>query len=293
MSKKFESNPFLSADEEITEVEELQQRLFHKHDAFKLAFADKDFLLRDELRPVRLQLELLKPELIQQDHGIESSVVIFGSARIPAPSVAQERIEDAKRALQQNPDDKQLQQALAKAKSLADKSHFYDEARRFGQIVSSSDQAQHFVIKTGGGPGVMEAANRGAADAGAKSIAMSIAVSHEREPNPYITPELTFHFHYFAIRKMHLLIRAKALVAFPGGFGTLDELIEALTLLQTKKMTRIPVLLFGENFWRKVINFEALVEEGMVAPEDLALFEYVETAEQAWAAICRFYDIKQ
>ncbi|MCC0055109.1 MAG: LOG family protein [Rhodobiaceae bacterium] len=233
--------------------------------AYRLAFTDHDFILRDELRPVRLQLELLKPELVMQQYGIESTVVIFGSARI------------------QGDDTGSANPAL--------KPH-YEEARKFARIVSEASRDSGFreyVVVSGGGPGIMEAANRGAADIGAPSIGLNIVLPHEQAPNGYITPELCLQFHYFALRKMHFLMRARAVVAFPGGFGTMDELFEALTLIQTGKVRRFPLVLFGEAFWRKVINFDALVEAGTISPQDIDLITFVETAEDGWDAIAGFY----
>jgi hypothetical protein len=261
--------------------------------SYRLAYRDYDFLLRDELRPVRLQLELLKPELILQGHHIESTVVIFGSTRIPEPKVAHERLADAETAARKDPTNEPLARKVGIARSIAEKSKYYEEARRLASLVSkTSKNSIHFnlVVITGGGPGIMEAANRGAYDEGAENIGLNIVLPFEQKPNEYITPELSFQFHYFAVRKMHFLMRAKALVVFPGGFGTLDELFETLTLIQTKKIRPIPVLIFGREFWERIINFEALVEEGTVSPEDIELFRYVETAEEAWGIISKTYD---
>jgi uncharacterized protein (TIGR00730 family) len=253
--------------------------------SYRLAFQDAEFLLREELRPVRLQLELLKPELILQEQGIESTVVVYGSARLQDPESAAVRLEKVLEALKKRPDDLILRQELARARVAMTYAHFYEEARAFGRLVSERGRHRGLVVITGGGGGIMEAANRGAHDVGAKSVGMNIVLPFEQHPNPYITPELCFQFHYFAIRKMHLLMRAKALVAFPGGFGTLDELFEALTLIQTRKVRPIPVLLFGKRFWTKVIHFDALVEAGTIAPEDLRLFHYVSSAQEAWDII--------
>lgn len=233
---------------------------------YRLAFADPDFLCRDELRPVRLQLELLKPELALTEKGIESTVVLFGGARIPDP--------DKKDG--------------ARTKTLADLSKYYDEARKFARICtreSMKNGHRDYVVCTGGGPGVMEAGNRGAADVGGESISLNIVLPHEQSPNQYASPDLCFNFHYFAIRKMHFLMRAKAIAAFPGGFGTMDELFEALTLIQTKRMEPMPILLFGRDFWKKIINWDALAEAGTISPDDLNLFRFVETGEEAWQAI--------
>ncbi|MDO9583326.1 MAG: TIGR00730 family Rossman fold protein [Desulfomicrobium sp.] len=257
-------------------------------ESYRLAFQDQNFLLREELRPVRLQLELLKPELALQEQQIESTIVIYGSARIVDPETAATRLEKVLEGLKKNPDDYLLKQELGKARAAVASSRYYEEARKLGRIISENVEKYKHVVITGGGFGIMGAANQGAHDVGAKSIGMNIVLPFEQEPNPYITPELSFQFHYFAIRKMHLLMRAKALVAFPGGFGTMDELFEALTLIQTCKVKPIPVLLFGRRFWRKVVNFEALVEEGTISPEDLNIFQYVSTAEEAWEIIASF-----
>jgi len=233
---------------------------------------------------VRLQLELLKPELILQENNIESTVVIFGSARIPEPPSAAAGLAAAKAALQQDAASPGLQRNVRIAERKVANSRYYEEARKLGRLIAAYSDDHRFVVMTGGGPGIMEAANRGAHDVGAFSIGMNIVLPHE-QPNPYITPDLNFQFHYFAIRKMHMIMRAKALVAFPGGFGTLDELFETLTLIQTGKVRRIPVLLYGKEFWERVIHFQALVDEGTIAPEDLVLFRYVDTAEEAWEII--------
>ena len=255
--------------------------------SYRLAFQDPDFLLRDELRPVRLQLELLKPELILQEHRIDSTIVVFGSARIPEPQEAMKGLEAAKAELQIDTANPTLQLKVRIAERRVANSRYYDEARKLGRLIAAYSDDHRLVVMTGGGPGIMEAANRGAQDSGALSIGLNIVLPHEQLPNPYITPELNFQFHYFAIRKMHLIMRAKSLVAFPGGFGTLDELFETLTLIQTGKVRRIPVLLFGREFWERAIHFQALVDEGTIAPEDLNLFRYVDTAEEAWDIILR------
>ena len=255
--------------------------------SYRLAYQDEEFLLRDELRPVRLQLELLKPELILQENHIESTVVIFGSARIPDPETAEAQLVSAEAKHRKNKTDAALQQKVDIARRSLENSKYYQEARKLGSLISSNTGKDMLVVVTGGGPGIMEAANRGAHEAGIPSIGMNIVLPFEQAPNPYVTPELAFQFHYFAIRKMHLLMRAKALVAFPGGFGTLDELFETLTLIQTQKVTSIPVLLFGRHFWERVINFNALVEEGTISEKDLDLFRYVETAEAAWEIISK------
>ncbi len=238
--------------------------------SYRLAFDDPDFLVREELRPVRLQLELLKPELALQEEKVESTIVVFGSAR--APSGEERDGEDDPRGR-------------------TDRTQDYEQARRFARLISEQQRNNGLknVIVTGGGPGIMEAANRGAHDAGARSIGLNIVLPFEQAPNPYITPTLSFQFHYFAIRKMHFLMRSRALVCFPGGFGTMDELFETLTLIQTGKIMPIPVLLFRERWWRRIVDFEAMAEEGVISPEDLEIFRFVESAEEAVAAIDAFY----
>lgn len=256
--------------------------------SYRLANEDVDFLRRDELRAVRLQLELLKPELLQQQEGIHSTIVVFGSARLIEANDARTRLAEAEAALAQKPDDPDNRQAVAVARRRLALSPFYGQAREFGRLVSQTcqlDDRCEYVIVTGGGPGIMEAANRGAADVGAKSMGFNIALPHEQAPNPYITPNLCFQFHYFALRKMHFLLRAKALVAFPGGFGTMDELFETLTLIQTGKVTDVTVVLMGRAFWDRLINWPMLIEEGLISPRDTQLFQYAETAQEAWDII--------
>ncbi len=256
-----------------------------KSASYRLAFQDPEFLLQDDLRPVRLQLELLKPELILKEQHIESTVVIFGSARIVDPETAEAQLVSAEAEHRNNKQDPLLARKVERARRTLENSRYYDEARNLGHLISSNTGKDKLVVITGGGPGIMEAANRGAHEAGMPSIGMNIVLPHEQTPNPYITPDLNFQFHYFAVRKMHLLMRAKSLVVFPGGFGTLDELFETLTLVQTHKVQPIPVLLFGKAFWERIVNFDALVEEGVISAEDLDLFEFVETAEEAWRLI--------
>ena len=250
--------------------------------SYKLAFQDNDFLLRPDLRPVRFQLELLKPELLLDEARISSTFVFYGSARIPAPDAAQARIDAALT------DHERLV-----ATRLAEKAKYYDEARKLARIAAAfpenEEGCRNFVVCSGGGPSIMEAANRGAVDVGAASIGLNIVLPHEQTPNSYVTPELSFQFHYFALRKMHFTLRARALAVFPGGFGTFDEFFELLTLVQTGKMKPIPILLFGKDFWTRVVNFDALAEEGVISPRDLELFKWVETAEEAWAAVEHFY----
>jgi uncharacterized protein (TIGR00730 family) len=254
-------------------------------DAYRLAFADPEFLLRRETRGIRFQLEMLKPDLEQQAQGVTNTIVVFGSARFTSPEDAQKRLEAARRSGDAA--------ALRHAERDMRNAQYYDQARRFGHLVAEHSthlpQRDRLYICTGGGPGVMEAANRGAHEAGALNVGLNIALPHEQSGNRYISPSLCFKFHYFALRKMHFMMRAKALVAFPGGFGTLDELFEILTLVQTGKSEPVPVVLFGSAFWKRLINFDFLVEEGVISAEDVELFSLVDTPEDAWEAIQSFY----
>jgi uncharacterized protein (TIGR00730 family) len=261
-------------------------------DSYKLSYADQEFLLRDELRPLRLQLELLKPEILLQEHNIHSTIVVFGSTRITEPIVAKSLYENAVTLAANEVHNKVLQKNVKIAKRLMDKSIYYDMAKEFSaQISAINGKTSKFrlVVVTGGGPGIMEAANRGAKEVGSPSVGLNITLPHEQAPNSYITPELCFQFHYFALRKMHFLLRAKALAVFPGGYGTLDELFDALTLIQTNKIEQMPVLLFGKSYWDKIINFEEMAEEGVISEEDLSYFEFVESAQQGWSVINEFY----
>lgn len=254
--------PFRDAHQDLDSAAHSPDTPQARSEAYRLAFDDPDFLLRDELRPVRLQLELLKPELLLTEFGVDSTVVLFGGARIPEPS----------------------EKHTARTETLANLSRYYEEARIFARMITERSQTnggRENVIVTGGGPGVMEAGNRGAAEAGGISIGLNIVLPHEQRPNTYITPELCFNFHYFGIRKMHFLMRANAIAVFPGGFGTFDELFEAMTLIQTGRMEQIPIVLFGEEFWRRIIDFEALAEAGTIAEEDLELFRFVDSAAEA------------
>lgn len=262
--------------------------------SYKPADRDTEFLQREELRPIRLQLELLKPELIQKEQGVRSTIVVFGSSRLPEPAAAQAALRLAEQEAARSSGIDEVQRKVAIARRQLALSKYYDIAREFGRLVSSTCQKDgrcDYVIVTGGGPGIMEAANRGAADAGAKSIGLNITLPHEQQPNPYITPELCFQFRYFAIRKMHFLIRARALVAFPGGFGTLDELFETLTLLQSGKAQNVVVVLVGKEFWEHLINWQCLVENGLISRDDLHLFHYAETAKEAWDLIGRLHGV--
>ena len=260
------THPFRRSHQDIEEAQHVPDTPQTRAPTYRLAFADKDFLCREDLRPVRLQLELLKPELNMDEAHVESTVVMFGGARIPAPDKAD----------------------TARTQTLADLSTYYEEARRFAHLMTERSLAgggTENIIVTGGGPGVMEAGNRGAQEAGGRSIGLNIVLPHEQAPNPYVTPELCFNFHYFAIRKMHFLMRASAICVFPGGFGTLDELFEALTLIQTGRMAQVPFLLFGRAFWEKIINWEALADAGTISQDDLDLFRFVDTADEAIEAL--------
>ena len=269
MKDQSKTRPFPDAQEDIRHWDEAPDTAQTRHPAYRLAFADGDFMLRDELRPVRLQLELLKPDLLMNERGIQSTIVMFGGARI------------------RRPDDP----SAPRTPMMKDLSRFYQVAREFAHAMtlrSVQSYGREDVIVTGGGPGVMEAGNLGAKEAGGISIGLNIVLPHEQAPNAYVTPDLCFNFHYFAIRKMHFLMRAKAITVFPGGFGTLDELFETLTLIQTDRMRKMPFILFGRDFWTKVINWEALTEAGTISPGDLDLFHFAETAEEAIAIIDRF-----
>jgi uncharacterized protein (TIGR00730 family) len=256
--------------------------------AFLLAYDDKEFLQSDAMRAVRVMLELSKPELALNEHHIEHTVVMFGSARVRTPESAEQNLQAAKQQLALDPEHQPSQIKLLGAQKQIEYLHYYQQARELARIITLESQRLPMPtlhVITGGGPGIMEAANRGATEACGKSVGLNIVLPHEQHPNPYIPPELCFRFHYFAMRKMHFLMRAQALVVFPGGFGTLDELFETLTLVQTGKIKPLPILLFGQSYWQKIINFQALVDEGMIDGDDLDLFVYVETAEQAWEVI--------
>ncbi len=255
--------------------------------AYRLAFADPEFLLRRETRGIRLQLELLKPDLDQTEMGVESTIVVFGSARFSSPETAQRLLDEARQSGDA--------MALKVAERHVRNARHYEQARQFGRIVathsSTLPEKERLYICTGGGPGIMEAANRGASEAGALTLGLNIALPHEQSANPYVTPALSFKFHYFAVRKMHFMMRAKAMVAFPGGFGTLDELFEVITLVQTKKSSPVPIILFGKDYWKRLINMDVLVEEGAISPEDLNLFHYTDDPQEAWDIIRTFYKL--
>ncbi|HVM23759.1 MAG TPA: TIGR00730 family Rossman fold protein [Sphingomicrobium sp.] len=250
--------------------------------AYKLAFQDTEFLLRDDLRPVRFQLELLKPELLLNEARIGSTFVFYGSARIPAPDMADALIAAATNEQQQ-----------MIAERLKAKAKYYEIARELARLASCCqpdiEGKRHFVVCSGGGPSIMEAANRGAWEEGQESIGLNIVLPHEQMPNRYVTPDLSFQFHYFALRKMHFLLRARAVAVFPGGYGTFDELFELLTLIQTGKVRPLPILLFGEEYWNRVVNFQAMVDEGVIAPHDLDLIHWTEDAQEAWQFVQDFY----
>jgi len=261
--------------------------------SYRQADRDVDFLNLDETRGVRLQIDYAKPELLLEQHGVEHTIVVFGSTRICEPAAASRRVEALLAALKCSPGDAELEGRLAVAERILAKSHYYDTSRELGRLVGASGKGPHdsrVVLMTGGGPGMMEAANRGAFDVGAKSIGLNISLPHEQYPNPYITPDLCFSFHYFALRKLHFLLRARALVAFPGGYGTFDELFETLTLIQTRSMPPVPVVLVGERYWRKAFDVDFLVEEGVIDAEDRELFWYAETAEEVWEGIQQWHE---
>jgi hypothetical protein len=268
------------------------QRAIIESPSYRLAELDTEFLQRSELRPVRLQLELLKPEMALAQQNIASTIVVFGGTQIAERHVAEQRLESARQDLAAAPHDPRLRRIVARAERILAKAPCYDAAREFAALVSSTCQTDarcDYVVVTGGGPGIMEAANRGAYDVGGKSIGLNITLPAEQAPNPYITPALCFQFHYFALRKMHFLLRAKALVVFPGGFGTLDELFDALTLRQTSRMQDIPIVLFDKQYWDRVIDFQFLADEGVIADAHLDLITYAESPEQAWNAIATFH----
>ena len=256
-------------------------------EAYRLAFADPEFLLRRETRGIRIQLEMLKPDLDQAERGIENTVVVFGSARFPAP-------DDAAQALQVATESGDAAALKIAQRNVRNAVH-YDNARLFARLVAGYSArrplAERLFICTGGGPGIMEAANRGAHEIGAPTVGLNITLPHEQKANDYVTPELSFKFHYFALRKMHFMMRAKALVAFPGGFGTLDELFEVITLVQTRKAKPVPIILFGTDYWKRLMNFDVLVEEGAISPEDLNLIQTTDDPHQAWEMIRTFYNM--
>jgi len=260
--------------------------------SYRRADEDTDFLNSEETRGVRLQIDYLKPQILLDRHGIEHTIVVFGGTRILEPAAAAQDVETLRRALRENPADGELATRLARAERVLAKSHYYEVAREFGRLVAQAGEGPEdcrVVVMTGGGPGVMEAANRGAHEAGAKSVGLNIDLPHEQYPNPYVTPDLCFRFHYFALRKLHFLLRAKALVAFPGGLGTFDELFETLTLIQTRKIEPIPVVLVGREYWRRAFDIDFLRDEGVIDPEDTELFWFAEEASEIWEGIVAWY----
>ncbi|MFC5384549.1 LOG family protein [Aquamicrobium segne] len=269
--------PLPHSDETLEQVRNVPDTPQTRAATYRLAWSDEDFMTRRELRPIRLQLELLKPEMTLTERGIRSTVILFGGARLPEPGgdAWAAKNETQKRNLELN-------------------SVYYEEARKFARLCSdysASTYYREFVVVTGGGPGVMEAGNRGADDVGAPSIGLNIILPHEQAPNPYVTPELCFNFHYFAIRKMHFVMRAKAIAVFPGGYGTMDELFETLTLIQTGRMERVPVILFGKTFWNRAVDLDYLAEQGVISPGDQDIIDYVDTASEAWEIIRKFYSL--
>jgi uncharacterized protein (TIGR00730 family) len=261
--------------------------------SYRPADADTAFLAEDDLHGVRLQLDYLKPELLLQEHQVHHTIVVFGSTRICEPAAALRKVQALQSSFSADTENTELKRKLGVAERIFAKSHYYEVARGFGRLVGAANLEVHdhrTAIVTGGGPGIMEAANRGAFDVGAKSVGLNISLPHEQFPNPYVTPELCFSFHYFALRKLHFLLRARALVAFPGGYGTLDELFEVLTLVQTRKIRPIPVVLVGEAYWRRAFDIDFLVDEGVIDSEDRELFWFAETAEEIWNGILRWHD---
>jgi len=294
MAKHHPEKRFYPSAKEVVEAEKTLAAAKQIPPSLRLSFTDTDFLVSEELRGVRLMLEYMKTEAILNKKSIEKTIVIFGSARFCDRIIAQERLDIAEDLLRLAPDNVVKQLAVQSAKGVLQKAQYYEEACKLGHLIGkhflSHEPAARFYVATGGGPGIMEAANRGASEAGAINIGFTIAIPKEF-PNVYSSGELTFQFHYFAVRKMHLLMRARALIVFPGGYGTLDELFELLTLMQTNRIAPIPVLLFGRKFWERIVNFDAMLEEGVISLDDLARFTYVETAEEAWENIAKAYDL--
>jgi uncharacterized protein (TIGR00730 family) len=277
------------ADEDPTASQSVQ--VIRESPSYRLAEHDPEFLTRPDVRGARLQIEYLKADTILANQHIQHTIVVFGSTRVPEPAAARRNVEALDAAVRGDPANPELALRLAAAKRVLAKSHYYDVAREFGQLVGTAARAATgIVVMTGGGPGLMEAANRGAFDVGAKSVGLNIELPDEQYPNPYVTPDLCFRFHYFALRKLHFLLRAKALVAFPGGYGTLDELFEVLTLIQTRKVKPFPVVLVGRNFWRRAVDLDYLVEEGVIDPEDRELLWFAETAQEIWDGILGWYE---
>lgn len=277
---------------------ELQRRVVEimEHPSYRLAYLDEDFIRSEDLRPLRLELELLKTEMLLDQAGIKSTVVLFGGTQVGPREVGETLVRNAEAALAANPDDPAAARELVRAQNTLRKSRFYEECREFARMVTEYNTRfddGEFIVKTGGGPGIMEAGNRGAYEAGGISMALNITLPFEQQPNPYITPGFCFHFNYFAIRKMHFLLRAKALVCFPGGFGTLDELFTTLTLRQTGRMPPAPIILYSREYWNQCLNFQFLADEGVIRDEHLALFEYAETPQEAWKIVKDFHGITE
>jgi len=277
------------------EVERNRRAILDSH-SYRLAELDIDFLGRGDQRPVRMQLELQKVETLLRENNVVSTIVVFGGTQVVPQPEAEARLAIARRLLKKTPEDPRAARMVARAESILAKSHFYDDAREFGRLVATTCQTNgqcDFIIMTGGGPGIMEAANRGVFESGGRSIGLNIELPHEQEPNPYITPELCFQFSYFALRKFHFILRAAALVVFPGGFGTMDELFNTLTLRQTSRMQEIPIILYGEEYWMQAINFQMLADEGVIADEHLDLLQFADTPQEAWNIISEFHGVDQ
>ena len=292
VSRKKNKNLITSAKEKVTKSSTIKKSRQTCSDSYKLSYADQEFLLRDELRPLRLQLELLKPEILLTEHKIFSTIVVFGSTKIQDYEISKSQYENAVKLAELEPDNAELTRTVKINKRLMDKSKYYEVAKEFSKLICSNQEnlfKGKLVVVTGGGPGIMEAANRGSYELGEPTIGLNITIPQEQAPNNYITPELCFNFNYFALRKMHFLLRAKALAIFPGGFGTLDELFETLTLVQTHKIKSMPIILFGKQYWDKIINFKAMVEEGVISDTDLSYFHFVESAQEGWDLIRNFY----
>ena len=279
----------MSASDEKKRLEEIMS-----HPSYEVAYKDIDFICSDDLRPVRLHLELLKPEKLMEEAGIQSSVVVFGGTQVASKEQAQALVAEAEKKMAADANDEEAKRDLVRAQNVLKKSRYYEECRAFSKIVTEFNK-QHrdgeFFIKTGGGPGIMEAGNRGAFEAGGKSMALNITLPFEQEPNSYITPGLCFQFNYFAIRKMHFLLRAKAIVCFPGGFGTLDELFTVLTLRQTGRMQEVPIILYGKEYWDGIIDFQFLADQAVISDSHLELFQYTETPEETWKVIREFHGV--
>lgn len=277
--------------------DELEQRLkdIMEHPSYRLAYLDTDFIRSEDLRPLRLELELMKPEMILDSLGIQSTVVVFGGTQVAPREEGEQMLAEAKAAIAKDPDDPKAKRMMIRAERVLYKSRYYEECREFANIVTTYNKQfrdGEFIVKTGGGPGIMEAANRGAYEAGGKSMALNITLPFEQTPNSYITPGMCFQFNYFAIRKMHFLLRAKALICFPGGFGTLDELFTTLTLRQTGRMQEIPIILYSREYWDSIIDFQFLADEGVISDSHLELFQYTETPEETWQVIKDFHGVE-